>query len=92
MRTAYNRTRTFRGDSGGMYEGSAVGELDQGLLARLGANCSDFSPIDRIAHVTAIAGVITRRRELAASTDDRGRRRTLGQVHAPAASEGDDSK
>lgn len=87
MKHAYNRTRTFRGDAGGMYDDSDVGELDQGLLARLGGQCCVESPINRIDHVTAVARVVTAARRKALS--DRGRRRTLGQVSTPAASEGD---
>lgn len=88
MKQAFNRTRTFRGDSGGMYEGSDVGDLDQPLLAEIGSQCCIESTIDLVEHVTSIARVVSAARARH-SVNDRGRRRTLGQVHAPAASEGD---
>lgn len=67
MRSAWNRSRTFRGDDGGMYDVSPVGELDQALIARLGANCGDVSAdIDRVEYVLAVARVVTAARERAA--------------------------
>lgn len=89
MKHAWNRSRTFRGDSGGMYDTSAVGELDQELLARLGAQCTVAADVDVVEHVLNVARVVTAAR--ARPLNDRGRRRTLGQVSTPAASEGDRS-
>lgn len=87
MKHAWNRSRTFRGDSGGMYDVSVVGELDQPMLARLGAQCTGAADVDVIEHVLNVARVVTAAR--VRHLNDRGRRRTLGQVHAPTASEGD---
>lgn len=64
MKHAWNRSRTFRGDSGGAFDAAPVGELDQGLILRLGLQCGDVSAdVDRIQYVLNIARVITAARE-----------------------------
>lgn len=68
MKHAWNRSRTFRGDSGGAFDASPTGELDQGLILRLGLQCSHTSAdIDRVQYVLNIARVVTAAREKASA-------------------------
>lgn len=85
MKQAYNRTRLSKADDGGMFPAGEM-PVDDELAYRLGQQVNEFSSIDRIEHVKAICRVVQKAQP---SVYDRGRRRTLGQVHAPTASEGD---
>lgn len=56
MKTAFNRTRTFPGDSEAFEFPPIV--LDPQLLDRLRACCNPFSPIDIDQHIQRIARVV----------------------------------